>query len=118
MVSISDKCPGHPFLNFLDPPLKGTSKTLCREEPNMSTVFTKNTGMMVLCLKKPWATCKGIGSPMQVPQFLKNRLQASLSAYITIYACYERVGYAGISICFTLYRKIVKFSKSVFISCF
>lgn len=66
MVSISDKCPGHPFLNFLDPPLKGTSKTLCREEPNMSTVFTKNIGMMVLCLKKPWATCKGIGSPMQV----------------------------------------------------
>ena len=61
MVSISDKCPGHPFVNFLDPPLKGTSKTLCREEPNMSTVFTKNIGMMALCLKKPWATCKRIG---------------------------------------------------------
>lgn len=66
MVSISNKCPSHLFLNFLDPPLKGTSKTLCREEPNMSTVFTKNIGMMALCLKKPWATCKGIGSPMQV----------------------------------------------------
>ena len=60
-MSISDKCPGHPFVNFLDPPLKGTSKTLCREEPNMSTVFTKNIGMMALSLKKPWATCKGIG---------------------------------------------------------
>lgn len=74
MVAISGRCPGHPFLSFLDPPLKGTSKTLFREEPNMSTVFTKNIGMIrSLCFKKPWATCKGIGSPMQVPQFLRNR---------------------------------------------
>ena len=46
MVSISGRCPGHPFLSFLDPPLKGTSKTLFREEPDMSTVFTKNIGMI------------------------------------------------------------------------
>ena len=29
--------------------------------------------MMALCLKKSWETCKGIGSPKQVQQFLKNR---------------------------------------------
>lgn len=84
MVSISVKCPGYPFLSFLDPPLKGTSN-LFREEPNMSTVFTKNIGMMALCLKKPWATCKGIGSPMQVPQFLKNRESViSLCLYMSV----------------------------------
>ena len=33
---------------------------------------------------------------------------------ISIYACYERVNYAGISICVTLYWKIVKFRKSCF----
>ena len=52
MVSISDKCPGHPFVNFLDPPLKGTSKTLCREEPNMSTAFTKKYKYDGVVLKK------------------------------------------------------------------
>ena len=55
---------------FLDPPLKGSSKTLCREEPNMLTVFTTNISIIALCLRKPWETCKGIGLPMQVPQFL------------------------------------------------
>lgn len=75
MVSISNKCPGHPFLNFLDPPLKGTSKTLCREEPNMSTVFTKNIYRYDgVVLKKALGDLqRNRLTNASGPQFLKNR---------------------------------------------
>lgn len=70
--------------------------------------------MMALCLKKPWAGLAKESAHQCKSHSSWKTEKASPSAYVTIYACYERVGYAGISICFTLYRKIVKFSKSCF----
>lgn len=101
--------------DFLDPPLKGTSKTLCREEPNMSTAFTKNISMMALCLKKSWETCKGIGSPKASAAVLKKQRKLH-HLPISIYASSKcrLCRHFDLIYALCLYRKVVKFSKSCF----
>lgn len=96
MVSISGKCPGHPFLIFWIRPGKARARLYAVKNPTCLLRLLKNISMMALCLKKSWETCKGIGSPKQVQQFLKNRESFTICLYL--YMPHQSVDYAGISI--------------------